>query len=184
MNQYQHHICPWTIYNNSAAWPAPLTADRHHVATRLSRLALNLVPFRVLARPLAPISTTVPHVKHLHDDTKKPGPALDRDLKSSPADDQVEVGTQNSNADSESPVEIARPTTVQNGKKPRSDAQRAASIADGKKAQEALRLLAFRFAHLKRLNEAQRATGFPNLKKAREAQRATGFPNVKKSLEV
>ena len=145
------------------------------------RLALNLVPFRVLARPVAPISTTVPHVKHLHDDTKKPDPALDKDVRGSPADNQVEVGTQNSSADSESLGEIARPTTVQKGKKPRSDAQRAASIAFAKKLNEAQR--AAGFPNLKKIWEAQRAAGFPNLKKAQEAQRAADFPNLKKAYE-
>ncbi|KAM0710640.1 hypothetical protein Q7P35_001378 [Cladosporium inversicolor] len=72
------------------------------------RFALNLVPFRLLARPIAPISTTFPHIKCLHDDAeKKPDSALEQVAEDSPDDDQVKLEAENSAADSKSAPEHA-----------------------------------------------------------------------------
>lgn len=137
------------------------------------RFALNLVPFRLLARPVAPIPTTFPHIRCLHDDAKKkPDSALEQAAKDPPDDDQVKLETDNSAADSESAAEHAaleapgddtKTTAVRKGKKWGSDAQRA---------------------QLRKLIETQRAAGFPNLQKDWESERANGFPKSKQALEA
>jgi hypothetical protein len=131
-----------------------------------SRFALKLVSLRVLARTFAPILTTIPHIKHLHDDTKKPMPALEKEFRGSPADDNLKLEAQNVVADSESDLEHAGPgapkddagtTATQKREKWRSDAQRAADLANLAKARE-----------------AQRVAGYLNLQKGWELQRAAG----------
>jgi hypothetical protein len=156
-----------------------------------SRLALNLVPFRVLARPFAPIVATVPHVKHLHDDTKKPDSALDKKFKNSPADDGLELEARSPTAGPESASEHAaskalgddaETPAVQKDKKRVSDAQRAANIANAKKSVEQQR--AAGFPNLQKGWDSLRAAGFPNLKRANEINKANGFPNLKKGREL
>lgn len=131
-----------------------------------SRLALKLVACRILARPFAPISTRILHIKHLHDDKKKPVPDLAKELKDLPADDQLKLGAQIPAADSKSAPEQAgleslgndvETTAVQKGKKLIFDAQRTAS-----------------YANLERGRETQRAAGYPALHRGRETQRAKG----------
>ena len=141
-----------------------------------SRLALNLVPYRLLARPFAPISTTILHIKHLHDDKKKPVPNLAKELKDLPADDQLKLGGQIPAADSKSAPEQAgleslgndvETTAVQKGKKLIFDAQRTAS-----------------YANLQRGRETQRAAGYPALRRGRETQRSNGFPALHRGRET
>lgn len=141
------------------------------------RFALNLVPFRLLARPVAPISTTFPHIKCLHDDTKK---------KPDSAAEQAAKNPQALGDDSET-------TAVEKRKKWGSDAQlahnrklietqRANDFPNLKKAWEASR--AAGFPNAKQSLKNQRAAGFPNAKKGRESQRAAGFPNMRKYRET
>jgi hypothetical protein len=156
-----------------------------------SRLALKLVSFRVLARPFAPIVATVPHVKHLHDHTKKPDSALDKKFKNSPADDGLELEARSPTAGPESASEHAaskalgddaETPAVQKDKKRVSDAQRAANIANAKKSVEQQR--AAGFPNLQKGWDSLRAAGFPNLKRANEINKANGFPNLKKGREL
>jgi hypothetical protein len=170
-----------------------------------SRLPLNLVPFCLLARPFALVSTIIPHIKHLHDDTKKPGSALGKELKGSHAHDKLELEAKDLAANSESNLEYTAPeapednaesTAIQKGKKWEYDPQRAARLANLAEGFEAQR--AAGFPNLQRARETQRAAGFPilqkvweaqrvanspNLQKARSVQRAQGFPHLKKAVE-
>lgn len=103
----------------------PRAADMWQQASL--RFALNLVPFRVLARPLAPISAALPHIKCLHDDVKKkPDSVLEQEINNSPDNDQIKLEAEDSAADSESaperaaseaPEDDAQITAVQNGKR-------------------------------------------------------------------
>lgn len=153
-----------------------------------SQLALNLVPCRILARPFAPISATILHIKHLHDDTKKPDPALENEFKDSPADVKLKLEAQNSAADSESASEEAglealgndvEITAPQKGGKLISDARRVARNANHQKYLDEQRAAGFPI--LKRLREAQRASGWAPQKKYDAEQRAIGYPNLRKS---
>lgn len=167
----------------------PRTATMWQQAS--SRLALKLVPFRVLARTFAPISTTIPYIKHLHDDTKKPDPDRESKIEDLPADDKLELKAQGLAADFESNLEHAAPevpednaenTAIQKGKKRVSDALRAARLVNLAKGFETQR--AAGYPNLQKAREAQRAAGFPNLKKYREAQRAAGYPHAKRNFEA
>ena len=67
-----------------------------------SRLAPNLVPRRILAGPFAPISTTILHIKHLHDDKKKSDTDLAKEFKGLTVDGQIKLEAPNPVADFES----------------------------------------------------------------------------------
>jgi len=105
-------------------------------------ITLNLVPFRVLARPFGPTLTTTSYTKYLHDDTKQPDLALEEVFKESRTNDQSESALRDVGADSKSArkddgLETRQDdvqTTAVGERRKRmkwtSDAKRAASLAN------------------------------------------------------
>lgn len=168
-----------------------LAATLWQRASSRAVLPLVSVPVRVLIRPFAPNSTTVSHVKYLHNETKQPDPALKQEPEDSAADDKPNLEARNIRAVSESVFNEVGPevhqdeihTATVRRRRPRSEAQTTASRANIKTLNERLR--AAGFPNLIKSVETQRAAGFPNLRKGPdEDERAAGFPALKKAREI